>query len=314
MTRPSVAVAAGVLVRSDGAVLLGQRPPSKVYAGYWEFPGGKIEQGETAQQALARELREELGIGVTRADPWFCRRFEYPHAAVHIRFFRVTAWSGEPHAVEHTGLAWQKPGTFSVAPMLPANSPILRALGMPGEYAVSDAAGMGRAAFLAALEHRLSRGLRLLQLREKSMPEEEFRTLAGAVRERCRAHGALLLVNGEPALAQSVGADGVHLPAVLLRALKLRPALEWVGASCHDAGELARAAELGLDFAVLGPVLPTASHPGGGPVLGWGGLADLLREVEIPVYAIGGLRAGDIDRARACGAQGIAMIRGAWGG
>ena len=105
-----VRVAAAVLLRADGAVLLAQRPAGKAYAGYWEFPGGKFEPGETPRQALDRELREELGIVVRRASPWFIQEFVYPHAHVELNFFRVHAWNGE--LVGHDGQAfeWQAPG------------------------------------------------------------------------------------------------------------------------------------------------------------------------------------------------------------
>jgi 8-oxo-dGTP diphosphatase len=311
VSRSLVPVAVGVLTRGDGTVLLGRRPPGKVYAGYWEFPGGKIEPGETALQALQRELHEELGIDDLRATPWFARTFSYPHAEVRLRFFRVSAWTGEPRAKEHDGLAWQAPSAFTVAPMLPANTPILRALVLPQEYALSDATRMGVPAFLAALEGRLASGLRLVQLREKTMSPGELSLLAAQVRERCDRYGARLLLNGEPAVAAALGADGVHLSAQRLAAISARPPLEWVGASCHTAQELARAAALGMDFAVLGPVQATPTHPGVHP-LGWSGFAALVAEAELPVFAIGGLDPGDLEQAAASGAHGLAMIRGAW--
>ena len=119
-----VEVAAAVLQRPDGSFLLAQRPPDKIWAGYWEFPGGKIEPGETSHHALVRELREELGITVTTAYPWITRVFTYPHATVRLNFFRVTAWSGELHPHEGQQFAWQHLPDISVAPVLPANAPI----------------------------------------------------------------------------------------------------------------------------------------------------------------------------------------------
>ncbi len=105
-----VEVAAAVIQRADGSFLLAQRPQGKVYAGYWEFPGGKVEAGERAAGALARELNEELGVVVETAYPWITRVFTYPHATVRLNFFRVTWWRGEPHPREHQAIAWQPPG------------------------------------------------------------------------------------------------------------------------------------------------------------------------------------------------------------
>ena len=117
-----VRVAAAVLLRPDGQVLLAQRPPGKPYAGYWEFPGGKLERDESPHDALVRELREELGITVRRAAPWLVQAFVYPHAHVELHFFRVFAWDGALHGHDGQDFVWQTPGAYTVAPLLPANT------------------------------------------------------------------------------------------------------------------------------------------------------------------------------------------------
>lgn len=306
-----VEVAAAVILRADGAFLLARRPEGKVYAGWWEFPGGKIEAGEPAAEALARELHEELGIAVKSAWPWLTRVFVYSHATVRLNFFRVTAWTGEPHGREGQTLAWQSPGEPLVEPMLPANAPILASLSLPGEYALSAVATFGEGEFLRRLEARLQGGLRLVQLREKHMPREALLRLARIVGALAHRHGARMLVNSDPELARAAGADGVHLSAAALMALDARPTDLLVAASCHGAGELARAMELELDFALLGPVKATQTHPGA-DTLGWEKFAALARGASLPVYAIGGLRPADLEPARRSGAHGIAMISGAW--
>ena len=306
-----VEVVAAVILREDGRFLLGQRPAGKVYAGYWEFPGGKVEPDEPPLAALKRELREELGIEVERAYPWLARDYDYAHAAVRLRFFRVVDWSGELHGRENQRFAWQAPGRISVDPLLPANAPILRALQLPPVYAISDAAGLGERKFLERLERALAGGLKLLQLREKAMPAEALSRLAAEAMRLARAHGARVLVNADAALAQRIGADGVHLTSAQLERQRERPALDLVGASCHDAEELARAEKLGADFAVLGPVKPTPTHPGARGI-GWDRLGVLLRDCPLPVYALGGLTRADLETARACGAHGISMMRAAW--
>ncbi|VVE37605.1 8-oxo-dGTP diphosphatase [Pandoraea nosoerga] len=122
--RPVTEVAVGVMVRPDGAVLLGQRPAGKPYAGYWEFPGGKLEAGESVAAALARELHEELGVTVQRCAPWRVLEHDYPHAYVRLHFCKVTAWQGEPHGKEGQALAWEHP-PVKVEPLLPAALPPL---------------------------------------------------------------------------------------------------------------------------------------------------------------------------------------------
>ena len=309
--RPRIEVVAAVLERPDGSFLLAQRPEHKVYAGYWEFPGGKVERGESALAALSRELHEELGIDVKRAYPWLTRDYDYEHAAVRLRFFRVTDWSGALHGRENQAFAWQHIERMGVAPLLPANGPILRALALPTLYGVSNAADVGIDTFLDRLEAALERGLRLVQLREKALPDDALADLASRAIALTRPYGARIVLNAEPKLVARTGAHGVHLTAARLMESRTRPEFDLVGASCHDARELAHAAALGLDFAVLGPVRETASHAGA-DTLGWRPFAALLADYPLPVYAIGGLGGADLQEAWNAGAHGIAAIRGAW--
>jgi len=304
-------VAAAVLVRADGCFLLAQRPASKVYGGYWEFPGGKLEPGEPPARALTRELDEELGLDIQAATPWITRVYTYPHGTVRLHFFRVRRWKGDPHGREGQAFSWQRVDAITVAPMLPANEPVLRALALPTEYALSNATEVGDQAFVTALRRRLAEGLRLVQLREKTMPRERLTRLAGTVVSLVHEAGGIVLVNADEALAREAGADGVHLTAARLAAIDVRPAFEWVGASVHGTAELRQAERLGVDLAVLGPVHPTPTHSGASP-LGWEDFERIARDAAIPVFAIGGLVPGDLERAWTYGAHGVAMIRGAW--
>jgi 8-oxo-dGTP diphosphatase len=306
-----VEVVAAVLTQADGRVLLASRPAGKAYAGYWEFPGGKVEAGESLAHALARELVEELGVRVTRASRWITREFIYPHAHVRLNFFRVFGWEGEPHPHEGQRFSWQQPAAVEVSPLLPANFPIVKALTLPPLLGISHAETLGVEPFLARLEWALANGLRLIQVRDKSLPADVRLALAREVVQRARPHGAKVLVNGSVELARLAGADGVHLDAAALAALDQRPAVEWVGASCHDAAELARAAALGADFAMLSPVLPTQTHPGAA-TLGWEQFSALAAASPIPVYGLGGLERGDVELAISHGAHGVALLRGAW--
>lgn len=301
---PVVEVAAAVIQRPDGAFLLARRPAGKVYAGYWEFPGGKIEPGEPPAQALARELHEELGIEPSTVYPWITRDYVYPHAAVRLNFFRVTEWRGSPHPREEQAIAWQKIDSPQVAPMLPANAPVLAALALPSEYAVTDAVRYGRASMLARIRHRLEGGLRLIQVRDRELSERES-FIADVVRV-AREFGARVLVSGGSALA-----DGAHFTSAQLMALQHRPATGLAGASCHDGRELERAMALRLDFAVLGPVKATPTHPSAKP-LGWERFARLAAGSSIPVFAIGGMAPGDLPTVWRAGGHGLAMISAAW--
>lgn len=308
---PIVEVAAAVLLRGDGSFLLAQRPAGKPYAGYWEFPGGKIEAGESPLHALHRELHEELGIEITTAYPWLVRVFAYPHATVRLNFFRVMRWQGEPHGRENQQLSWQVLQDITVGPLLPANTPILHALRLPSLYVISNAAELGHEEFLLRLQNALRNGLRLVQMREKNLPRTVLRDLSLRVLELAHARGAQVLINGDVELAKEIGADGVHMNSSQLAMCRTRPDLEWCAASCHDAEELQRAEEMGLDFAVLGPVLPTQSHPGAAH-MGWKAFAEIVADSTIPVYALGGLSNANMETAWQHGAHGIALLRQAW--
>jgi len=307
----AVQVVAAVIVRADGRFLLAQRPAGKVYAGYWEFPGGKIEPGETPAEALVRELREELGIEVVQAFPWITRHYVYEHATVDLHFFRVTGFRGEPHGREAQTLAWQSIERIDVAPVLPANGPIFAALSLPSVYALTDAESRGMERALAALDAALAAGIRLIQVREPGWDRAQLRSFAAEVVRRAHAAGGRVLVNADFELAVECGADGVHLKAHQLRTFGARPPLPLVGASCHDAQELQRARSLGVDFVVLGPVAPTLSHPGA-EVLGWERFGELVRGYCLPVYALGGMTREDLRAAWERGAHGVAMQRAAW--
>ncbi|NJD88461.1 MAG: Nudix family hydrolase [Betaproteobacteria bacterium] len=303
-------VAAAVIERPDGEFLLACRPEGKPYPGYWEFPGGKIEPGEDARAALDRELEEELGIRVREATPWITRVYAYTHATVRLHFFRVTAWDGEPQPLEDQAIAWQRVLSPDVSPMLPANAPVLAALALPAVMVVSNAAETGFDAWSLKLSAQVLGERLLVQIREKGLEPQRVQFLLSRALTRGTPFGALVVVNSDCGAWPQ--ADGVHLTSKALMEARARPAGRVVGASCHDAREVAHAASLGLDYVVVGPVKATASHPGAA-LLGWEGFAALVRDCPLPAYAIGGLTRADLVEARRHGAHGVALRSAAFG-
>jgi 8-oxo-dGTP diphosphatase len=290
--------------------LLARRPEGKVYAGWWEFPGGKVEAGESFHDALVRELHEELGITITQATPWLTREFTYPHATVRIRFFRVTEWEGEIHPHEHDAIAWLKPGEApTVAPVLPANGPILKGLGLPTTCALTNAEENGCALELSRLKAAMGNGLRFIQIRDKSLPVEEREAFAREVVAVGKAHHAIVVVNDDAELARRINADGLHLSSRNLGQCEKRPEFPWVGASCHNAEELQRAASLELDYALLGPVQATPTHPDADGI-GWQEFGQMVELSPLPIFALGGMKPEMMGEAWAHGAHGLALMRG----
>ena len=318
MTRV-VPVAAAVIFRDDGRYLLGQRPMGSFYPGYWEFPGGKVETGEQPQQALVRELYEELNIRIEAPEPWLVREHLYEHAHVRLHFFRVRRWRGRIAARVHARLHWHAPQKMPPDPMLPANAPVLRALTQPEAIGITCAGALGVETQLQRLQTALSRGLRCVHVREPQMEAAPLHAFAAAVRELAAPRDARVMLHTSGAhdcthalaLARELQLDGVHLAARHAAALRERPSVPWCSASAHNREELRRAASLGCDYAFFSPVHATPTHPHATP-LGWGNFAALAADLPIPIYALGGVSLADLPRARAAGAHGIAAIRGVW--
>jgi 8-oxo-dGTP diphosphatase len=314
-------------------VLVAQRPPGKSLAGAWEFPGGKLAPGEGRIAGLARELDEELGIRVAPAGARPLIRYvhRYPELEIELDAWRVLHWEGEPHGREEQALRWCGIDELLATGLLLADAPIVTTLRLPSICLVTPpGARDGDEAFLDALESAALAGQAgLAVLRRPDLDPGALLELAAGAACRVEGSSMRLVLHGDPeVLAPLLAAPppalaarlegavaGLHVPGRFLATMKSRPvpAPLLFGASCHDAAQLQAACALGADYAFLGPVHPTASHPGA-PGMGWERFCELVRDLPLPVYAIGGLGPADLDAAWAAGAQGIAAIRALWPG
>jgi 8-oxo-dGTP diphosphatase len=306
-------VAAGAVFDDRQRVLVCRRPPHTHQGDLWEFPGGKLEPGETIVSALRRELREEVGIEVISARPLIRVRHDYPDRGVLLDVWRVERFLGEAAGHEGQAVRWVPPSQLDRYRFPAANLPIIKAVGLPDRYLITPEPGRDVEKFLDHLDAALRCGVSLVQLRARQTSAPHYRRLVRESLGICHARKARLLVNAEPSAARELGVDGVHLSSARLLALNERPLdAGWlIGASCHDRRELEHACSLNLDFAVVSPVRETASHPGA-KAIGFAGLRELTELAGLPVYALGGMCESDLVSAFEHGAQGIAAIRGLW--
>ncbi|PKD42378.1 DNA mismatch repair protein MutT [Methylomonas sp. Kb3] len=298
-------VAVGVIRDGDGRILITQRAKHAHQGGLWEFPGGKLEADEPVQQALARELAEEVGIQVETATPLIKINHDYGDRHVLLDVWNVSAFAGQARGCEGQAMRWIDAEQLKEFTFPAANIPIIAAAQLPHYYAILE--GRSATEALDNCQRILANGVKLLQFRVKSLPIADLQTVFEQVSQLCRQQQVSLLVNADLPV-DTTNARGLHLSSRALLACHERPnGYRWVAASCHNLDELKHAEALGLDFAVLAPIQATASHPDATP-LGWQALSELLEYINLPVFALGGLGRHDLNRALAAGAQGIAGI------
>ncbi|MCC6074646.1 Nudix family hydrolase [Pseudomonas sp. GCM10022188] len=306
-------VAAAVIRGADGRVLIARRPEHKHQGGLWEFPGGKVEAGEAVEAALARELHEELGIDIAASRPLIQVRHDYPDLAVLLDVHEVSAFTGKPHGREGQPLAWVEPRELPHYEFPEANRAIVAAARLPAQYLITPD-NLEPGELLRGVRQALAGGIRLLQLRAPNMYSPEYRDLATDIQGLC-AGKAQLMLKGPLEWLGDFPAAGWHLTAAQLRKYAPNgrpfPRERWLAASCHDAEELALAAQMGVDFVTLSPVQATQTHPDAAP-LGWAAAAELIRGCNQPVFLLGGVGPQDQARGWQAGAQGVAGIRAFW--
>jgi len=306
-------VAAAVIRGEDGQILIAKRAADQHQGGLWEFPGGKVEAGESVQAALARELEEELGIRPSAARPLIQVRHDYPDKQILLDVWEVAAFTGTPHGAEGQPLAWVSPRQLADYEFPAANQPIVAAARLPERYLITPD-GLSGPELLRGIQAALKSGIRLLQLRAPAMFDAQYRDIAVDALGLC-AGKAQLMLKGPLEWLGDFPAAGWHLTARQLRELSAGgrpfPRERWLAASCHSADELALAAQMGVDFVTLSPVQPTQTHPEV-ESLGWAQVGELLQGFNKPAYLLGGVGPAELERAWQVGAQGVAGIRSFW--
>ena len=306
----NIEASVGIIFNESFQLLMAERPQSKTWSGWWEFPGGKIEKGETPLEALKRELKEEIGISVIDAKKWIVRKYAYEGYEVTLHFYKVTQWSGNIEAKEEQKISWVLPDNNVVSPILPANDLIFKAISLPDIYAITNAYEYS-GNFLNKVEQQLNNGLGLIQIREKAISKNAFIELTKEIIQMAGNFDAKVMINSDINLAYKLNADGVHLNSSLLHRLSEIPKDLIVSASCHSARDIEKAMTMDVSFVVLSPVQKTQSHPNTTPI-GWYSFSKITQNYSIPIYALGGMKQNDIENAFNAGAIGIASQRAIW--
>ena len=308
-------VAAAVIRGNDGRILIARRADTQHQGGLWEFPGGKVEDGEDVLAALKRELAEELGIEVLQARPLIKVSHDYVDKDVLLDVWEVSAFSGEPHGAEGQPLAWVSTRELPGYEFPEANRPIVAAASLPDQYLITPGE-LETPQLLQGMQKAIAGGIKLLQLRAPNGYDPKYRDLAVDATGLC-AGKAQLMLKGPLEWLGDFPSAGWHLTAAQLRkyASKGRPFPKdrWLAASCHDAEEVALAKRIDADFITVSPVQATQTHPEAQP-LGWERAGELIVGFNRPVFFLGGVTPADTLRAQALGGQGVAGIRAFWPG
>ena len=305
-----VRVAVAVIYNGQGEVLIQLRAADTHQGGLWEFPGGKIEAGESVEQALEREIREELNIDVISSRPLITISHDYGDRHVSLQVYRVTDWQGPVQSMEQQPLQWVLPRSLHEYQMPAADKPIVNAINLSPSYIITPSVIENTTDILQQIEGLLGAGERMFLYRVKSLSGITHEIMQREMLELCNKYGASLIIHEQN--RTSVKAHGIHLTeSGLIDHKESHNSEGLLSVSCHSAQSLNKAELINADFALLSPVEKTRSHPHTKP-LGWRQFRDIVANANIPVYALGGMTSAHMEKSWLHGAQGVAGISSWW--
>lgn len=313
-----VHVAVGVIFGVDGKILIAKRPQTAHQGGLWEFPGGKVDAGESVRSALKRELMEELSISVSSSEPLIQIRHHYPDKSVLLDVYKVSAFDGEPQGAEGQPIKWVESTELKNYEFPAANKPIITALSLPERYLITGQL-LNEDDFVGRLEAAFARGIRIAQLRIQDADLSKRSVFLARIFSVAKKYSSTILLNTDLANFENIrfmfpeARLGLHLNRHQAAFIARRPipSSYLLGTSCHNEIEIEQAQKLGADYLLLSPVKATSSHPDAIP-LGWDKFKSLVELASVPVFALGGVGDEDVKTAIEVGGQGVAGISAWW--
>ena len=308
-----VHVAVAVIVNNLNQVLISKRPEHAHQGGLWEFPGGKVEANESVEQALLREIQEELNIQIQHPRPLIKIQHHYNDKSVLLDVWLIKDYLGNPIGAENQPIKWALISDLKAADFPMANAAIIKALQLPDLYMITGKFDSTEE-FESILKKSLSQSSRIVQLRCKQIQDtENYLQLAASAKIICEQYAAKLILNTSLDNFNRCLADGLHVNSRSLFLYEKRPIAsdKCLSVSCHNEQEIKQAEKLQADIILLSPVKETTSHPGVKGI-GWEKFSAMVSCCACPVYALGGMKITDREISTSAGARGIAAISSLW--
>ena len=296
----------GVLRNNKQQILIAKRQDHQFMGGFWELPGGKIKSNESEQQAIIRELKEELGIVVTDLSIHQTMVYQYTDRIVELSIYNVAQYQHTPQGIEGQEIAWSDVNDLSNFNLLPTMKAFIDSITLPNKYWITPSSNHQTDDWIAKFNEKMTQDIDLIQLRSKIKLDSLF---IAELHNKCKQNGVKLLLNTTDKSFNETYCDGWHITTGEMLKLDQRPCDKdkLLGASTHNLEEALQAQKIGADFVVISPVQATQTHPDTIP-LGWDTAQEVAQKLSIPVYFLGGMGLNDLNKTLKIGAQGIAGV------